>query len=408
MPTPMPTPPTAPRRPHVLSIHGDDRADDWYWLRDRDDPAVRAYLEAENEYAEAALAPAAALRDRIFAEIRGRIQETDDSAPIPDGPWTYFTRTVEGQQYAIHCRRPARPAPSPGRSTMGGPTRSCSTRTRSRAATTTSRSAASRSRPTTRSSRTRSTSTAASGTTLRFRDLAHRRRPTRPASTTSRTGWRGPTMPARASTSAPTTRCGRTKCGATGSARPRPTTCSCTARTTSGSSSTSAATRSGRFVLVDTSSKLDVGDLVRPDRRTRSRRRARRSRASTSTSTRSSTTSTTTLGDRFLIVTNSDGARGTSGWSPRRSATPAATNWTELVPHRDDVRARLGRRVPRPSRDERTGRRSRPAARDALRRRRAIDRCPPSDPVFSMWIGPNPEYDAAARSATATRRSSRR
>jgi oligopeptidase B len=101
-----PTPPQAPRRPHVLSIHGDDRVDDWYWLRDRDDPDVIAHLEAENAYAEAVLAPVADLRDRIYEEIRGRIQETDDSAPVPDGPWVYFTRTIEGRQYAIHCRRP--------------------------------------------------------------------------------------------------------------------------------------------------------------------------------------------------------------------------------------------------------------------------------------------------------------
>jgi oligopeptidase B len=101
-----PTPPIAPRRPHVLSIHGDDRADDWYWLRDRDDPAVRSYLEAENAYAESVLAPSAALRDRIFGEIRGRIQETDSSAPMPDGDWSYYSRTVEGRQYTIHCRRP--------------------------------------------------------------------------------------------------------------------------------------------------------------------------------------------------------------------------------------------------------------------------------------------------------------
>ena len=99
------TPPIAPRRPHVLSLHGDDRVDDWYWLRDRDDPAVRAYLEAENAYAEVLLAPGAALRDTIFSEIRGRIQETDQSAPIPDGEWSYSVRTVEGQQYSIHCRR---------------------------------------------------------------------------------------------------------------------------------------------------------------------------------------------------------------------------------------------------------------------------------------------------------------
>ena len=78
------------------SEHGDERVDDWYWLRDRDDPDVIAYLEAENAYADAMLAPLAPLRDRIFDEISGRIQETDESAPVPYGPWEYTTRTVEG------------------------------------------------------------------------------------------------------------------------------------------------------------------------------------------------------------------------------------------------------------------------------------------------------------------------
>src|SRR3954466_1992698 len=102
----LPTPPNAPRRPQTLEIHGDERVDDWYWLRNRDDPDVRAYLEAENAYAESVLAPAAPLRDRIYDEIGGRVQETDESAPVPDGPWVYSSRTAEGRQYPIHCRRP--------------------------------------------------------------------------------------------------------------------------------------------------------------------------------------------------------------------------------------------------------------------------------------------------------------
>src|SRR5262249_39069506 len=89
-----------------LSTHGDERVDDWYWLRDRDDPAVIAYLDAENAYAEAVLAPGGSLRERIYREIRGRVQGTDDSAPVPDGPGAYYTRTVGDQQYVIHCRRP--------------------------------------------------------------------------------------------------------------------------------------------------------------------------------------------------------------------------------------------------------------------------------------------------------------
>ncbi|GIU87606.1 MAG: oligopeptidase B [Acidimicrobiia bacterium] len=106
MRAPRPAPPVAPRRPTTLRLHGDERVDDWYWLRDRDDPAVRAHLEAENAYTEAVLAPLRPLRDRIYEEIRSRVQETDASAPVPDGPWEYFTRTAEGLDYAIHCRRP--------------------------------------------------------------------------------------------------------------------------------------------------------------------------------------------------------------------------------------------------------------------------------------------------------------
>jgi oligopeptidase B len=98
--------PQARRQPHVLKLHGDERADDWYWLRERDNPDVRAYLEAENEYTAATLAPLTELCERIFGEIKGRVQETDESAPVPFGPWEYTTRTVEGQQYGIHCRRP--------------------------------------------------------------------------------------------------------------------------------------------------------------------------------------------------------------------------------------------------------------------------------------------------------------
>jgi oligopeptidase B len=101
-----PVPPRAPRHRKVLSEHGDERVDDWYWLRERDNPDVVTYLEAENAYADAVLAPTKPLEDRVFAEIKSRIQETDVSAPVRYGSWTYFTRTYEGKQYAVHCRRP--------------------------------------------------------------------------------------------------------------------------------------------------------------------------------------------------------------------------------------------------------------------------------------------------------------
>ncbi len=101
----MPTPPSAPRRPHVLVAHGDERQDDWYWLRDSSDPEVIAYLQAENAYTDETLAPLRPFRDALFQELKGRIKESDVGAPARNGPWWYYGRTVEGLQYPIHCRR---------------------------------------------------------------------------------------------------------------------------------------------------------------------------------------------------------------------------------------------------------------------------------------------------------------
>ncbi len=117
---PMASPPAAPRRPHVISAHGDDREDPWFWLREREDPEVLAYLQAENAFTEEATAPLAGLRRGLFEEMKARIKETDMSVPTRRGPWWYYSRTEEGKDYAIHCRRPARglqelpPAGEPG------------------------------------------------------------------------------------------------------------------------------------------------------------------------------------------------------------------------------------------------------------------------------------------------------
>ncbi|MGZ4736305.1 MAG: S9 family peptidase [Acidimicrobiia bacterium] len=102
-----PTPPIAPERPVELTAHGDTRIDPWFWLRDRDDSEVLEYLEAENDYTTAALDHTRSLQEQLFEEIRSRIQETDVSAPVRYGPWDYFARTIEGRQYAQHGRRPA-------------------------------------------------------------------------------------------------------------------------------------------------------------------------------------------------------------------------------------------------------------------------------------------------------------
>jgi oligopeptidase B len=101
-----PTPPQAKRVAHVHEAHGDRRSDDYHWMRNRDDPDVTAYLEAENAYTEAVMAPTKELQERLYAEIVGRIQETDLSVAVPHGPFRYYSRSVEGLQYHVYCRRP--------------------------------------------------------------------------------------------------------------------------------------------------------------------------------------------------------------------------------------------------------------------------------------------------------------
>ena len=134
MPDP-PRPPVAPARPTTLRHFDDERVDPWFWLRERDDPDVLAYLEAENAYTEASLADTGPLRERLYSEIVGRVRQTDVSPPVRRGDFEYFSRTIEGQQYDVHCRRPAALPALPDPDAPPGPRRarpSCSTRTRSR------------------------------------------------------------------------------------------------------------------------------------------------------------------------------------------------------------------------------------------------------------------------------------
>jgi oligopeptidase B len=100
-----PVPPIAPRRPHTFELHGDRRDDPWSWLREKEDPAVRAYLEAENAYADQVMAPIVEFRDALYDEMLARIKQTDLSVPYRDGAYWYYSRTEEGKQYSIHCRK---------------------------------------------------------------------------------------------------------------------------------------------------------------------------------------------------------------------------------------------------------------------------------------------------------------
>jgi oligopeptidase B len=102
-------PPQAKQVPTERTYHGDTITDEYAWLADRADPDTIAYLEAENAYTEAATATLAPLADQIFAEIKARTQESDLSVPVRKGGWWHYARTVEGEQYAVHCRRAVRP-----------------------------------------------------------------------------------------------------------------------------------------------------------------------------------------------------------------------------------------------------------------------------------------------------------
>jgi oligopeptidase B len=112
------SPPVAARRPTSRTIHGEKLTDDYAWLRDSNwrevmrDPAalspdIRAYLEAENAYAEAWLAPLDELKRELVAEMRGRIKEDDSTVPSRDGPYAYFLRYREGGQHPLICRKPS-------------------------------------------------------------------------------------------------------------------------------------------------------------------------------------------------------------------------------------------------------------------------------------------------------------
>jgi oligopeptidase B len=102
-------PPVAQRIRSERTHHGDTVIDEYAWLADSADPETLRYLEAENAYTAAMTAGQAGLRETIFGEIKGRTQETDLSVPVRKGGWWNYARTVEGQQYAVLCRRAVRP-----------------------------------------------------------------------------------------------------------------------------------------------------------------------------------------------------------------------------------------------------------------------------------------------------------
>ena len=97
--------PVAPERPVELEKHGHVRTDPYFWLRERDSPEVIAYLEAENDYFEAKMAPLQGLQNELYDEIRGRIKEDDASVPYRLGRHFYYRRFEQGEQYPVYARK---------------------------------------------------------------------------------------------------------------------------------------------------------------------------------------------------------------------------------------------------------------------------------------------------------------
>ena len=98
-------PPVAKQIPRTETLHGQPRVDNYFWLREKTNPAVRAYLEAENAYCSAVMKPTEPLQERLYQEMLSHTKETDLEVPYRERGWFYYTRTEEGRQYSIYCRK---------------------------------------------------------------------------------------------------------------------------------------------------------------------------------------------------------------------------------------------------------------------------------------------------------------
>jgi len=101
----LPKPPVAKVVPHVSEVDGHKMVDNYFWLRDKPNPEVRAYLEAENTYTEAVMKPTEGFQKKLYDEMLGRIKETDVEVPYREGDYFYYVRTEAGKQYPIRCRK---------------------------------------------------------------------------------------------------------------------------------------------------------------------------------------------------------------------------------------------------------------------------------------------------------------
>jgi oligopeptidase B len=102
-------PPIAKILPKEIAVHGDTRIDNYFWLRDREDPDTIAYLEAENHYTESVMKHTEPLQAGLYSEMLGRIKQTDSSVPVKRDDYYYYTRTEQGKQYSFYCRKRGSP-----------------------------------------------------------------------------------------------------------------------------------------------------------------------------------------------------------------------------------------------------------------------------------------------------------
>jgi oligopeptidase B len=100
-----PQPPMTEKKPKTTNIHGVTLVDDYFWLREKTNPAVMAHLQAENDYADSLMKGTSQLQEKLYNEMLSHIKQTDDSVPYKWGDYFYYTRTVTGFQYPIFCRK---------------------------------------------------------------------------------------------------------------------------------------------------------------------------------------------------------------------------------------------------------------------------------------------------------------
>ncbi|HPE20590.1 MAG TPA: S9 family peptidase [Candidatus Mcinerneyibacteriales bacterium] len=103
--TPEPVPPAAPRYPHITEVHGISLTDDYYWMRERENPQVMAYIEEENAYTREAMNGTEGLQKRLYREMVSRIRENDRDVPEQEGNYEYYTKTERGKEYPLYCRK---------------------------------------------------------------------------------------------------------------------------------------------------------------------------------------------------------------------------------------------------------------------------------------------------------------